>query len=110
MSARLLVHETNPIPEKYHDKVTNEITESVDWTDGRLDKIVRLRLLSDYGYPYWDVSYCHGRLKTGEFVNVQLPFSHLPKTKMRRYIVSWAKREGVFAQGLGIFDAISTLI
>ena len=31
----------------------------VYWTEPGL-RVVRLRLLSDPGYPEWDVSYCHG--------------------------------------------------
>lgn len=104
--------ETNGLqnPQQYHKEVTHTIEETVDWTDKRLVKITRLRLLSDPGYPHWDVSYCHGVLFTGQFVNVDLPFDRLPKKGARAMIVRWAKQDKVFAKGIGIFDAISTLI
>lgn len=81
----------------------------VDWTEPHL-RVTRLRLLSDPGFPFWDVSYCHGVLcHSGEKVRVQVPFHQLRKGKMKTEIVEWARREGVFAKGLGILDNISTL-
>lgn len=102
------VHETNPIQKGYHDDYHNAPT--VDWTDKQLFKVTRLRLLSDHGFPFWDVSYCHGILKDGTLCRVQLPFSQLPKRNMNATIIECGKRDGVFAKGLGVFDAISTLI
>ena len=99
--------ETNPVSRDYH----NEPTEGfVDWTDSNLVKIERLRLLSDPGFPAWDVSYCIGRLKNGRKVNVVLPFDQLPRRKMREAIVAHARRDGVYAKRLGIFEALSTLV
>lgn len=80
---------------------------SVEWSVPGL-KITRLRLLSDPGFPMWDVSYCHGEID-GEPVSVSLPFSQLPKRGWKREIVNHANRDGVYARGLGIFDNISTL-
>ena len=80
----------------------------VDWATPGL-RITRLRLLSDPGYPAWDVSYCHGRIGN-ELVRVQLPFSDVPKRNVSRFIVQHAIRDGVYAKRLGILDAISTLI
>ena len=79
--------------------------ETVDWaTDGL--EITRLRLLSDPGFPFWDVSYCHGVLN-GRHVNVRLPFSDLPKYKMKAALYKEAQATGKFIKGL--FSAISTL-
>jgi len=92
----------------YHaDRHAQERIALVDWSTKGL-RITRLRLLSDPGFPAWDVSYCHGILN-GEHVDVQLPFSQLPKRAMIAAIVAHAKRDGVFAKGVGILDAISTL-
>ena len=107
--------ETNNLEElygsykNYHEVVTNTAKETVDWTDKRLAKIVRLRLLSDPGLPWWDTSYCHGQLKDGSYVNVAFPWFQLPKGKVNKTIVWWAKKEGGYAKGLGIFDVISKL-
>jgi hypothetical protein len=101
--------ETNPLPAGYHEAFPSN-APLVDWTDTRLARVTRLRLLSDPGFPVWDVSYCHGQLRDGTLVRVQLPFSQLPKRAMRKTIVMHAKRDGVYAVRLGIFNAISTLL
>ncbi len=96
--------ETFPAPEGYHNRPA---TRSVCWTEPGL-RVTRLRLLSDPGFPLWDVSYCHGEL-AGERVNVMLPFDQLPKNRVRGTIIDHAKKVGVYAKRLGILDAISTL-
>lgn len=83
--------------------------ECVDWSDERLKRITRIRLLSDPGFPWWDVSYCHGELKDGTKVRVMFPFGQLPKKTWKSDIIKAAKRDGVYAKGIGVFDAISTL-
>ena len=100
-------HEQNGLVngQQYHDQKR----EDCYWTEPGL-KITRLRLVSDPGFPVWDVSYCHGKLADGTLVRVGLPFSQVPKRNRAEFILEWAKREGVYAKGLGIFDNISTLI
>lgn len=94
--------------QSYHDaRHAKGTPRRVPWTAAGL-RVTRLRLLSDPGYPYWDVSYCHGRIGK-EDVDVELPFSELPKRGMTRAIVDAAIRDKVYARGLGILDAISTL-
>lgn len=100
------VYETNPLanghPADLHE------AETVDWTTPGL-YVTRLRLLSDPGYPWWDVSYCYGTLE-GKTVRVQLPFDRLPRRGFRRTIVKHAQNDGVYAVKLGILDNISTLL
>lgn len=110
MSTRPYAGESNGLGDDA--KAYHEIDRSVTvyWHDPRLAKITRLRLLSDPGYPAWDVSYCHGVLKDGTHCRVSLPFDQLPKRAVSQTIVYWAKRDNVYAKGLGVFDAISTLI
>lgn len=91
----------------YLDEVHSR--QPLDWRDRELVRVTRLRLLSDPGSPYWDVSYCHGVDRDGNPRRVQVPFVQLPKRGMRRAIVKHAKEDGVFAKGLGILDNISTL-
>lgn len=110
MSHDIRVNETNGLadPKAYHQTVTDRLQRHVYWTEPGL-KVIRLRLLSDRGFPAWDVSYCHGVLD-GEPVWVQLPFYQLEKGKgLARQIVEYAKEDGVYAKGLGILDNISTL-
>ena len=103
--------ETNPISDfpDYHNDVTNQITKDVDWTEPGL-RIVRLRFLSDRGFDQWDVSYCHGKLSTGEMVNVHLPFDRLKKFNcpINRQIREFAKRDDLDVEELGILRVIST--
>ncbi|MGW8177561.1 MAG: hypothetical protein ACWGQW_02030 [bacterium] len=110
MTTEFYPGETNGLidPKGYHESVTHQIEKTVYWDAPGL-KITRLRLLSDPGFPVWDVSYCHGELN-GKPVDVQLPFFQLPKRGMLKYIVAMAKKDKVFAKGTGIFGCISTLI
>lgn len=99
-------------PTAYHNRIHEQATADGGiaryyWNTPGL-RVTRLRLLSDPGYPYWDVSYCHGTLN-GKHVEVSLPFSDLPKRGMTRAIVAHAKRDGVYAKGTGILDAVSLL-
>ena len=105
--------ETNPLEftdEAARDAHWQRVHEArtVDWTEPGL-RVTRLRLLSDPGFPAWDVSYCWGMIGD-EFVEVRLPFDQLPKRGFRRAIVEYAKEDGVYARGLGILDNVSTLI
>jgi hypothetical protein len=82
--------------------------EHVKWTDKRLDKITSLQItLIDYGY--YIVSQCEGHLKTGERVYVSLPFNKLPRWGLRYAITEFAKRDNVYAKGLGIFDSLEII-
>jgi hypothetical protein len=105
--------ESNGIGPNYHySKEADERAKNhVYWTDDRLMKVTRLRVLSDPGFPVWDVSYCHGVLKDGTHCTVELPFDQIPKRGFKRFIVKWAKHEKVYAKGLGLLDPhnISTL-
>jgi hypothetical protein len=91
----------------YHDNRHSQEggVETVSWTTPGLE-ITRLRLLSDPGFPVWDVSYVHGILD-GRHVNVELPFSQLPKYGMKSWLYKEAQKTGVFIKGL--FSSISTL-
>lgn len=78
--------------------------------DPRLDRVTRLRLLTDPGFPNWELSYCHGVLVDGTEVTVVLPWHSFSKRKgLAREIVTMCKEVGVYAKGVGILDAISTL-
>ena len=81
----------------------------VYWNDPQLARITRLRLLTDPGFPSWDVSYCHGELKDGTPCRVELPFSQLPRRNRSGALISYAKADGVYLKYLGVFDAISEL-
>lgn len=88
----------------YHENVTFKIEKQVPWNTRGL-RVTRLRLLSDPGFPFWEVSYCHGVLN-GEPVSVILPFCELPKRGRNRAIVNYAKKDKVYAHGLGILSPL----
>lgn len=91
----------------YHADRNKEEVQSVCWTTKGL-KVTRFRMLSEPGFPVWDVSYCHGVLN-GKHVDVVLPFDQLPKRNWKAEIIRYAKQDGVFAKGLGVLDNVSTL-
>lgn len=91
----------------YHAERNKKEVQKVCWTTKGL-KVTRLRMLSDPGFPVWDISYCHGILD-GEHVDVELPFYQLSKRGWKGEIIQYAKQDGVFAKGLGILDNVSTL-
>lgn len=86
--------------------------ETVELGDPRLTKIARLRLLSDPGFPFYDVSYCYGILKDGKKVRVNLPRYQFSKRRLKGELLEMCKEAGVYAKGLGLFDpeTISRLI
>lgn len=86
------------------DSYFSEPRIDVDLTDKELAKITRLRLISDPGFPVWDVSYCHGELKDGTKVRVQLPRHQFKKKWLKNDLVSMCKEAGVFAKGLGLLN------
>ena len=99
-----MIHETNPLDRPYaHPNPNNHVY----WTTPGL-YITRLRLLTDAGFPFWDVSYCHGTVDGVPCV-VDLPFDQLPRRGMQRAIVEAAERDGIHAHGIGILDNLSTL-
>lgn len=93
--------------------------DSVDHADTRnlrdqdLVRIVRLRLLTDSGFPWWDISYCYGQLRDGRFVHVNLGHGQLRKANggYKANLIEIFKEAGRFAKGMGVFDdgVISTL-
>ena len=103
------VHETNPLPDGGHDwSQFEEGTWSLRQLQDDGGKVCRLRLLTEAGYPYLDISYVHGVLPNGRMVHVQPVRSSLVKAKgsvpSRRDLVQWAKEERVYARGIGLLD------
>lgn len=95
--------ESNPINDEVR-AIRESITEEVDLSDKRLSCITRLRLISDPGFPMWDLSYCYGVLKDGTNVRVHLPVYQFSKRNLKRDLVAMAQDAGVYAKGLGLLD------
>jgi hypothetical protein len=78
--------------------------ETVQWNDHELARVLRLRLIGcSREYPFWDVSYCYGELRSGKRVRVELPTYQLNR-QWKAHLIELAKRDRVFAKGLGILD------
>jgi hypothetical protein len=105
------VNETNNIAfsEVSHKDIDHSVTLQLG--DPNLARIVRLRLLSDPGFPFWDISYCYGQTKAGALVRVNLGTSQLTKRNMKGDLINLAKAAGVYAKGLNLLndDIISKL-
>lgn len=99
--------EIAPVEKSMQDEFLQNI-ERVSWDDPRLGRIVRFRILTDPGFPAWDISYVWGRLKDGTPVDVELPFHQMPK-RWKGFLIKEAKEAGVYAKGLGFFEAMSTV-
>lgn len=104
--------ETNGMEPGEQEAWLDRLDGEVDWDDPELARVTRLRLISDPGFPMWDVSYCYGIRKDGRECRVRLPFHQLPKRAWKAKIVEYAKADGVFAAGLGLLDdsIVSTLV
>lgn len=100
------VDETNPLADggTYHENVDRERTYSLAALAQAGGKITRLRLLTEPGYPYYDVSYVHGTLPDGRVVPVQATTANLRKSRLKADLIEWAKEEGVYAKGVGLLD------
>lgn len=104
LAVRYGVNETNPLwaSESTHHNV--DFDEYVTLGDPRLERITRLRLLTEPGYPYFDISYVYGVLKDGRHIRISGAPMHLGRKTIKRDLISWAKEEGAFAKGLGLLD------
>jgi len=76
--------------------------EDLDSPD--LARITRLRVLSDPGFPYWDLSYCYGQRKDGTHCRVNLPRHQFRKRTFMQDLVDMCRDSGVFGKALGLFD------
>ena len=87
------------------------------WASKNLKRWVRIRLLSDAGYPAWDLSYCYAELINGAVVRCNsgdlpaMDYSQFqkPLSKWKGKALAEARERGVYLKGTGIFEALSTL-
>lgn len=99
------VKESNNISDMGEDaKKYRDSNICVHWSHPDLAKIVRMRFVTDPGFPLIDLSYCWGELKDGTPCRVNLPFHQLPKKSYHGAMLDYARRDKVFLKGLGIFN------
>ena len=76
-------------------------------SDARIVRIERLRLLSDFGLNWWDISYCYGRHIDGSLVRVDLGVDRIGKIGRgvnRGDLIKIAKANGRYAKGIGLLE------
>lgn len=95
--------ETNPITD-FHKEVREQIVDTVDFTDHRLVEIIRLRLVTDPGFPMYDLSYCYGVLADGRYVRVDLPRFQFDKRNLTGDLIAMCREAGVYGKKLGLFN------
>ena len=100
------VNETNGLTDGFAYHAARRDAEDITLAElaARGGRITRLRILSDPGSRYADVSYCHGELPDGtpvRIINAPLGISYY---RLKHDLVEWAKEEGVFAKGLGLLN------
>lgn len=97
--------ETNNIADARYTSEDVDYARTTDLSDPRLVRIDRLRLLTDPGFPWYDISYCWGTLDDGTHVPVILPVSQFLKRRaLKVQLVAMARQSKRFAKGLGLLD------
>ena len=102
----VLADETNGLSnaEAYHNRMHTSVDMTLRQLADARGHITRLRILSDRGSRYADISYCHGELPDGTPVRVYNVPSGLNYYRLKNGLLEWAKGEGVFAKGVGLLD------
>jgi hypothetical protein len=91
---------------EYHDTVDNSYAYSLAEVAAEGGRISRFRVLQDG--RYWsspcDVSYVHATLADGRIVPVRVEVGGCYRSQLKGELIAWAKREGVYAKGIGLLD------
>jgi hypothetical protein len=88
---------------EYHAQVDYSKTWSLAEVAEAGGRITRVRILTE-GIMR-DISYIHATLPGGQTVNVENGVPYLTKKwELKGEMINWAKREGVYAKGLGLLD------
>lgn len=97
---------------EYHEAVDYSRQYTLAEVKAEGGKITRVRLLTER-WPSGrmaDVSYIHATLANGKTVPVYVGVDNLtPLHQMKGKMIEWAKREGVYAKGLGLLDNWSVM-
>jgi hypothetical protein len=95
--------ETNSLTEGQRE-FQMSATEVVDLSSKRLERITRLRLVTDRDFPFWDLSYCYGITTDGKAVRVRLQTWQFSKADLNGDLIRMCKAAGRYGKALGIFD------
>lgn len=103
-------NETNGLTNgaEYHDSVDYSEQYTLGMVKDAGGHISRVRLLTEWrpGGRVADVSYIHATLADGRTVPVQVggELYLIPMNQIKKNFIDWAKREGVYAKGIGLLD------
>lgn len=98
--------EVNPVPEGYHEQER----DWMDWKDlkpGDHIELERMRLVTDPGYPFYDVSYVDMIVNGQKYHIENFPLSRLSRREYKKELYKLAKDKGIFIKDL--FRSISIL-
>lgn len=94
-----------PVGHEYHSQVQDELT--LGEVAARKGRVTRVRVLTErvFGSYLFDTSYVHATLPDGTIVRVRVEVENLiPRNRYKGALIDWAKREGVYAKGIGLLD------
>lgn len=100
-----IANETNPISEGYFDQAFGGSISLAELSK-RGGKVTRVRVLTERtpAGRVADISYIHGEIE-GVRYDIRLDLGNLiPVNRVKGELIAWAKREGVFAKGIGLLD------
>jgi hypothetical protein len=103
-------HETNGLLDghAYHEAVDYTVQYTLKDVAEAGGHVTRVRLLTEVWPGHGrvaDVSYIHATLGNGKTVPVRVDVDNCtPLRQLKGKLIEWAKREGVFAKGLGLLD------
>lgn len=101
--------ESNPVPKGYHEQER----ETIYWDElkGKRNIVAtRFRMVSDYGFPMWDVSYLDVTID-GEPYRVEgLPETQFRKARLKGDILDMCKADKIFIKDIVADHVLSKLI
>jgi hypothetical protein len=99
------VREDNPLPSAdYLDSVDYSEPMTLREVQEAGGRVTRLRMLTDRGCPFLDISYIHATLPDGRTVSVLGTSTQPDKRNIKGSLIEWARREGFNAKALGMLD------
>lgn len=104
-------YEVNPVGRDYHD----EDLDFMNWDDfkdivangSQTFEILRIRFITDSGFPFYDLSYFHVRIDGKKTEILDSPFSQVNKKFFKNKLYEILKKEGVYLPNF--FSRVSTL-
>ena len=104
------VRESNPLGDEGHnwDNFEQDAITLAE-LQRRGGRVCRLRMLTEPGTPFLDISYVHGVLPNGRNVHINVQDSPMLRKGRgsKPYMsdmIEWAKREGVYGKRIGMLD------